>query len=140
MNMRFGQQNPADMPPPPAPPPPTPEQATRMANVEKSRDKLHRSVNSYRALLKETKLPEAMTQKDKDQQMQVFAQLNEFAGELNSKNAEEGTMALAITALNSVLVMRDEINNLKFQNLMLHRKIESLGKELAAKQEVASEA
>lgn len=140
MNMRFGKQNPAERMPPP-PPQPTPEQATRVADVEKSRDRLHRAVNAYRGILKETKLPDAFTQKDRDQQMKVFADLNEYAGELNSKNAEEGTMALAITALNSALVVRDEVNNLKFQNMMLHKKIAQLEKDLtASKQEVPSEA
>jgi len=140
MNMRFGQQNPAEMVPPP-PPPPSPEQAARVANVEKSRDKLHRAINSYRGMLKETRLPQALTQKDKDAQMQVFAQLNEYAGDLNSKNAEEGTMSLTITALNSIFILRDELNLLKFQNLMLHKKIEGLEAELtASKQGVTPEA
>ena len=135
MSMRFGQQNPAEAVVPP-PTPPTQEQSQRMAVMEKARDGLHRAVNGYRALLGETRLAAARTQKERDLQMEVFGNLNTFAGELNIRSAEEGTMALAITALNSVLVNKDELNDLKFQNYQLHKriaKLESESKEVVAK-------
>jgi len=131
MNMRFGQHNPAEAVAP-TEAPVTQAQAQRVAGIEKARNDLHGAVNAYRVLLNETRLSSAKTQKDTDQQMSVFSRLNEHAGTLNTKNAEEGTMVLSITALNSILLLRDEVNNLKFQNLMLHKKIAKL-EEVAAK-------
>ncbi len=60
--------------------------------------------------------------------MQMFADLNHFATELELVNVGEGFMTLAITALNSVILIHDEINELKFQNYMLHKKVVELSK------------
>lgn len=71
--------------------------------------------------------------------MEVFSIMNNSAGELETLNVGEGFMALAITALNSVLYLRDEINTLRFQNFMLNKKIEELSLSVSKSVEIKTQ-
>lgn len=94
--------------------------------IEDVRDELYRGVSEYRALFADKRLPDNRSPKDKEYRSNLFAKLNDLAGELNNYNLPEGTTALAITALNQVLMMRDEMNKLEYQNAVLNKKIKDL--------------
>jgi hypothetical protein len=107
----------------PPPPPPTQEQAKQVNKLEKARDNLHNALAAYRSLLKDTTLSDNKGHKEKTLQMQVFSDLNQMAGDLEVLNMGEGLLSLTITSLNSILTLRDEINQLRFQNFMLNKKL-----------------
>lgn len=107
---------------------PTQEHARQANKVEKARNSLHVAIDKYRKILKDSTLPKNKDKQSKEHQMQMFSDINHFATELELINVGEGFMTLAITALNSIVVMHDEINELKFQNYMLHKKILELSK------------
>ena len=103
-----------------------PAQVPRVNSLERARDNLHRAINQYRVQLKTTTLAENRTAKEREEQNQVFKNINKYAGDLEQQNAGEGVLTLCISSLNSILLVRDDINALKFQNVMLHKEIEKL--------------
>lgn len=110
----------------PAPAPATQEQAKRVNKLEKSREALHLAVSGYRALLLDKTLARNRLEADRANQMRIFSELNRTAGELEGDNLGEGLMSLAITALNSIINVKDEVNNLRYEQAMLYKKIVAL--------------
>jgi len=100
--------------------------ARRAAELEKSRDKLAELVDSYISLLVDKKLAKNRSMSERERQSQVLEQLPTLASELNARNVEEGTFVLSAASLNSILVLRDEINVLRFQNHHLYKNMEKL--------------
>lgn len=108
------------------PPPPTQDQAKRVNRLEVAREALHAAVNGYRGLLRDKTLSSNRTEKDRDAQMNVFVSLNKGAGDLETENAGEGLLVLAITALNSVILLKDELNIVRYDQAMLYKKFLAL--------------
>lgn len=107
-------------------PPPSPEQAEKISKLAQIKDDFSNAVLEFRALLKDPTLAQNKSQLQKDRSHKVFQELNRCAGELERYNAGEGVFSLLFIALNSCLTLKEEINDVRFQNLMLHKKIKQL--------------
>lgn len=107
-------------------PAPSPEQAAKISNLNKTRDAFSKAVLEFRALLKDPTLSNEHNQVQKERTNKILADLNGLAGDLEALNRGEGIFSLAILSLHGLLGLRDEINDLKFQNLQLFKKIKAL--------------
>jgi hypothetical protein len=101
-------------------------ESKRLATLEKARDNLAIALESYIKLLTDKTLPENRSESDRQQQANVLKLLPPLAEELNMRNVSEGTNSLLTTCLNSILVLRDRVNHLHFQNLYLNKQIQEL--------------
>lgn len=113
--------------PSPVPPPQmTEEQAKIGAEVQKARDALYGAIAQYRAQLQDSTLATNRSKMQKDGIDKLFQDLNSFNGGLEKTNVGEGPLALIFTGLNSVLNLKDQINELKFSNALLLRRMDEL--------------
>lgn len=108
------------------------DEARRAAELEKARNNLAEGLDQYIKFLTDKTLPENRTMGDRDTQTKVLNGLPKLATELNKRNIEEGSMVIASTCLNSILVLRDEINKLRYQNYFLNKKVDELTEKLDA--------
>jgi len=106
------------------------DEARRSAQLEKAREQLAEVIDSYIKFLTDKTLPKNRSLKDRERQTQVLGSLPSLAAELNRKNVEEGSMVVASTCLNSVLVLRDETNKLRYENYFLNSRVDELTKRL----------
>lgn len=111
----------AAMPEPPSDP--TEDQIRRVNEVKKYRDALYEGVVKYRSILQDTTLPSNRTKAQNDERTKLFEHLNTAHGDLQQVNVGEAPLALDFLALNCILGLQDQINELKFQNTMLHKKL-----------------
>ncbi len=114
----------ARIPPPVEQPPPAPKASP--AELEEARKKLQKAVLAYKDLLQSNVLSSNRTMEDNERRNNLIFSLNSLCGELDFLNAGEGLMTLNLAALHSLLLLKDEINDLKFQNAYLHKKIKPL--------------
>lgn len=105
---------------------PTQEQAAKISALSKARDDFGKTVLAFRSLLQDKTLSGQRTQAQKDHQVKIMQQMNVYAGDLEAANLGEGLFSLAFVSLNSLFTLRDEVNDLKFQNLMLHKRLKEL--------------
>lgn len=108
---------------PQEPPPPTEDQVKLTNEVQRARDALYEAIAQYRGLLNEYVLPQNRTKAQNDERTKIFQNLNIAHGDLEQLNVGEAPLALTFTALHGLLTLRDEINELKFQNTMLYKKL-----------------
>lgn len=108
---------------------PSPEQAIQINTLNRIKDDFSKAVIEFKAILKDTTLPEQRMQNQRDRQNAVLQDLNKYAGDLEKINVGEGVFSLVFVGLSGLLALRDELNSLRFQNLMLMKKISSLSKE-----------
>ena len=87
----------------------------RLAELEKARQKMGLAIDSYAKLLVDSTLPQNRLSQDKDRQKNTLDSLPKLAAELDTRNLNEGTQTLVATLLNSIFVLRDQINTLKWQ-------------------------
>lgn len=106
--------------------PPTEDQVKLANEVQRARDNLYGAIAQYRGLLQETVLPENRTKIQNDERAKVFQALNSAHGQLERVNVGEGPLALTFAALHGLLTLKDEVNQLKFQNTMLLKQIKEL--------------
>ena len=114
---------------PPAQPPATQitEAQVKVANdVQRARDQLYAGINEYRDLLKQTTLSINRTKMQTDNVSQVIGRINEGNGQLERVNVGEGPLALIITSLHAILGLKDEINDVKFQNNVFLKRLKAL--------------
>lgn len=106
--------------------PPTEDQVKLANEVEKARNALYAAIAQYRSLLAETILPENRTKIQNDERMRVLQTINSTHGQLEQVNVGEGPLALTFAALHAILGLKDEINQLKFQNTVLYKQVKEL--------------
>ena len=106
--------------------PPTPEQAKKISGLSDVRNKFSEAVTKFRALLKDFTLREKKAHAQLEVQKKIFEELNKHAGDLEQLNVGEGLFSLSILSLSSVLYLHEEVNELRFQNVMLGKKIKEL--------------
>ncbi len=114
-------------PPPetnPPPPPPPPQQSP--AALEEARRRLQEAILIYKDLLTSNTLASNRSTEEIEKRNQLIFSLNNLAGELDFLNVGEGMMTLNLTALHSIMMLKDEINDLKFQNAYLNKKVKPL--------------
>lgn len=107
-------------------PPPDKKQAERISLLTKTRDLFSDAILEFRSLLKDAGLASDRTQGHKDRLTKNLSDLNGYAGDLEKINAGEGVFSLIFTTINSLFTLRDEINDLKFQNLSLYKRLVAL--------------
>lgn len=116
--------------PTPAPQVMTEEQGRLAAELQKARDSMYSAMANYRALLQDSTLAGNRSKVQKDEIERVFIALNVANGEMEKLNFGEAPLALIFTALNSALLVKDQVNELKFGNAVLLRRLEVLEKQV----------
>lgn len=106
-------------------------EAKKLAELEKSRDRLSNLVSKYIELLTDKTLPSNKSQQDKENQRKILDEIASSALELDILNVREGTTSVFLTSLNSVLVLRDELNKTRYQNYLLDKEIKILKSQLS---------
>lgn len=104
--------------PEPAPPP-----KVDMEQLEAARSRLQGSILRFKDELKKNTLSANRTVEEGNVRKSLLAELNYGAGELDFINVGEGIMSLAISSLHSAFLLKDEINDLKFQNAVLSKRL-----------------
>jgi len=102
------------------------DESKRLALLEKARDGLAIALDAYIKLLTDKTLPENRSEKERANQTAVLKLMPQLADELNMRNVGEGSNALLTTCLNSVLVIRDRVNHLHYQNVFLNKELQAL--------------
>jgi len=120
------------MPPEKLPEPPTnmtEDQGKIAAALVQAREAMYAAMTDYRKLLQDSTLAGNRTKAQKDEIERAFAALNAANGEMERLNVGEAPLTLLFTALNAILLVKDQANELKFSNALLLRRIESLEKD-----------
>lgn len=94
-------------------------------NLEKTRSALQALVLEYKELLQKTQLAANRSTDENRSRHKLIVDIHDFAGQLEFANAGEGLMTLCIAAMHSILVIKDEINDVKFQNAVLNKRLKS---------------
>jgi hypothetical protein len=90
---------------------------------------LQHAILAYKDLLQKTQLSANRSTEDTRLRNKVIVDIHDLSGQLDFLNAGEGLMTMCITALHSSLLLKDEINDLKFQNAILNKKIKSIASD-----------
>jgi len=106
------------------------DEVRRSVELEKSRNELAVLLDQYITILTDKTLPENRSVQDIEAQTKLMDGLPKIASELNKRNVEEGSMVIASTTLNSILVLKGEINKLRYQNYFLNKEMKDLGNRL----------
>jgi hypothetical protein len=94
--------------------------------LEKARTALQTAVLEYKELLQKTQLAANRSTDENRTRHKIIVDMHDLAGQLEFVNAGEGLMTLCITALHSNLLLKDEINDLKFQNAVLNKRLKAV--------------
>lgn len=110
----------------------------RNIDLEDTRNRLINFLLEYKNMLGQTTLLQNMTQQEKINTTKLLESINTSAIDLNNRNVGEGTLALGVSALNCILLLHEEINQLKYHNFYLTKRIEQLEnkKEVSKTEEV----
>jgi hypothetical protein len=111
----------------------------RNAQLERSREQLMGAVVKYKELLDDTVLLSNRTQPEKKALSDLLYDLNNFALEVDTRSVGEGSRVIGSTALNSLLLLSDQLNQLKYHNYYLTKRIEALEAELPNAEEQEEE-
>jgi hypothetical protein len=110
------------------------DEAKRAAELEKARDRLGDLIEKYIKILTDKTLPENRTTKQKEYQKELMGRIPQAAAELDLRNVKEGSMSIFTSVMNTMLVLRDEINKVRYQNFFVNKKfttkIDSIEKRL----------
>lgn len=87
-------------------------------------------IESYAKLLTDTTLPENRSAEASENQRNVLDALPKAAAELDMRNVMEGTQSILIAVLSSSLILRDQVNKLKYQNYFLNQKVQQLNEPI----------
>lgn len=102
----------------------------RLGELEKSREKLGLLFEEFLKFLTDKTLVENKSIKDQDHQKVVLDSIPKVAAELDSRNVGEGSQVVYSACLNSILVQRNEINRIRFQNHFLNKVVKEQKDEL----------
>lgn len=115
------------------------DEAKRSAELETARDKLGTLVEGFIKLLTDKTLAKNRSRRERDYQRELTSRIPLAAAELDLRNVKEGSMSIFTTAANGLLVLRDEINNLRFQNYFLNKKVDDALTEINERLKVIEE-
>lgn len=107
------------------------EEAMKLKKLEESRKQLFELVSKFRSYMSDTTLPENKTSTAREVESTVALDITKTAWDLNFQNLDEGTMVLMSLLLHSLLLTRDELNKLKFQNAYLAKQVSSLKQQVS---------
>lgn len=111
------------------------EKAQLASNLEKVREKLMESLESYKKILDDTFLLENKSALEKKGISDNLNNIIARATSLNSVSAGEGDAIINMALLNALLIVNNNLNTLKYEVYYLSEDI----KKLAEKQEPESE-
>jgi len=109
--------------------PPQISEAEAIERIEAARRELQTLIIEYKDLLQTSQLASNRSTEDNRLRQQLLFKLNDVAGKLEFLNVGEGLMTLAISALHSSLILKDEVNDLKFQNAVLNKRLKALSEK-----------
>lgn len=104
--------------------------AKRLGDLEKSRERLGLLFEEFVKFLTDKTLPENRSAKDRERQKFILDSIPKAAAELDMRNVGEGSQVVYSACLNSILVQRDEINKVRFQNHFLNKALKEQKEEL----------
>lgn len=108
----------------------TSEVGRRNAALERSREKLMNAIIEYKKILESTTLLSNLTQPEKKKMAELLNQINNFTLEVDVHSVGEGTRVIGSTAINTMIILNDQINQLKYHNFYLTKRVEELEKAL----------
>lgn len=112
-------------------PSPQVNEAEVKERLESARKELQVCILEYKDLLQSSKLAANRTTEENRNRHQLLVKLNDLTGRLEFANAGEGLMTLCISSLHSALILKDDINELKFQNAMLNKKLKAVSEKIS---------
>lgn len=115
------------------PPPPVQNEAEVKERLEKARAALQTLVLEYKELLQKTQLAANRSTEENRARHKIIIDMHDLAGQLEFVNAGEGLMTLCVTALHSSLMLKDEINDIKFQNAVLNKRLKTIAEKIESK-------
>ena len=107
------------------------DMANRLGELEKSRERLGVLFQEFIRFLTDKTLPENRSAQDRERQKFVLDNIPKAAADLDMKNVGEGSSVMYSACLNSILIQRDEINKIRFQNHFLNKSLKETKEELA---------
>jgi hypothetical protein len=110
--------------------------AQRNADLENTRDQLMQHLLEFKKILGKPTLIQNLTQPEKQAISKLMEDINSTAIDLSNKSLGEGALVMGTAALNSILLLHEEINQLKFHNFYLTKRVESLETSPKQKDEV----
>jgi hypothetical protein len=108
------------------------DESAKLKKLEESRRQLFELISKFRTYMSDTTLPENKTATAKEIESAVALDVTKTAWDLNFQNLDEGTMTLMSLLLHSLLLTRDELNKLKFQNAYLAKQVSSLKQQVSS--------
>jgi len=111
-------------------PPPMPTPTTIEEKLRRARADFEQSFKSFHELLGDKVLKINKSAAANKQEKYVVDQVVRSCVNLDSLNAGEGVMALAVVALREHLKVRDRVNELEYELELAKREIKNLKKEL----------
>lgn len=99
----------------------TPSQ--RLADLEKAREELMEKLLQYKEVLNSKVLMSNRTELEKRDVSTLTNAINAAAVELDNRNLGEGSMTLNVAALNAILMLHGQINELRWLLYGLQKKI-----------------
>jgi hypothetical protein len=110
-------------------PPPTEEASKIVMKLNELRQELMGSMRSFNELMKNSKLPENRSMKEKNEEQAVISKMVNVAGEIDKYSKGEGSLAVCIFAVRVALSVRDAGNYLAYEIHQLKERINDLGKK-----------
>lgn len=95
----------------------------KVGQLEKTREKLMEAILEYKNQLQSKILIQNMSSQEKGKMTITLDAINDLGQQLNTQNQAEGSLVLAITSLNAILMMHNEINELKYEIYLLNDKL-----------------
>lgn len=102
----------------------------RLGELEKARANLGNLLEDYVTLLVDKTLPENRPAAGREHQKSILDQIPRAASDLDLRNVGEGSAVIYSACLNSMLVLRDEINKLRYQNHFRKQEVKKLKEEI----------
>jgi hypothetical protein len=93
------------------------------------RQDLMNSMRDFNKLMKDSKLPENRSMKEKAEEQDVISRMVNAASEIDKFSRGEGSLAVCIFAVRVALSVRDAGNYLAYEIHQLKEKINDLGKK-----------
>lgn len=109
----------------------TNEVGRRNSLLERSREKLMNAIIEYKKILESTTLLANLTQPEKKKMSELLNQINNLTLEVDMHSVGEGNRVIGSTAINTMVLLKDEINQLKYHNFYLTKRVEELEKSLS---------
>lgn len=97
----------------------------RLQELEDVREELMGALLKYKNLLSDKVLLANKTEMEKKEMQSVLTAISNLASNLNEKNVGEGNMTVSVAALNAILVLHGQVNELRWRMHSLYNKVYS---------------